>query len=74
MTNLPTIVDADRMTPGMARYWNAQRRNLAGRVDLIDPWRRSLRELRKIYGETHTTVYRASTGGRWGKSSQIVHL
>jgi hypothetical protein len=60
------------MTPGQARYWLAQQRQMAGRVTLIDPWRKPLRELRK----THPghIVYRASTGGRWGKSASTVRL
>lgn len=68
----PHIHRAADMTSGMARYWNslaAKRSNL----DVIDPWRTPLKELRNYY-PAGTKVYRASTGGRWGKSAQIVVL
>lgn len=67
-----TVIDAHNMTPGMARYWVAKAASLAGKVDFVDPWRLSVASLRKrgISG----VIYRASTGGRWGKSSAIVTL
>lgn len=70
MNATPTIIDAHKLTLGQARYWNAQVSQLAGRVDVIDPWRHSLRDLRDM-GYTGQKVYRASTGGKYGKSSQI---
>lgn len=68
---LPEILDENKMTPGMARYWKAQQVKLAGRVSVIDPWRTPLRELRSRAELLGKKVYRASTGGRYGKSAQI---
>lgn len=68
------IVRPDRMTPGMARYWNCMlREELARKVPrftLIDPWRLTLKQLAAM-GYSGRTVYRASTGGTYGKSAQI---
>ncbi len=64
---------ASEMTAGMARYWHATARRLGRRVDVVDPWRADLRTLRAEYPRG-TRVYRASTGGRWGKSATIVTL
>ena len=60
MNEFPKIIDEERMTPGMARYWRALARKLVGRVDLIDPWRKHLRDVRKEFGDTHQRLYRAS--------------
>jgi hypothetical protein len=69
----PVIINAEAMTPAMARYWNQLAARLTGRVDIVDPWRHSLRDLRTQYC-SGVRVYRASTGGRWGKSSETVTL
>lgn len=65
------IIDSEKMTLGMARYWNCKARK-EKRVDYLDPWRYSIRELkaRGFKGK----IYRASTGGTWGKSAQIIEL
>ena len=65
-----TIVNAQNMTKHMAVYWNRKARDLNGRVDVIDPWRFVMKDLRKVF-RSGLKVYRASTGGRWGKSSSI---
>lgn len=69
---LPAILGEGRLSPARARYWRALARRMAGRVDLIDPDRRSLRDLRQTLRGVR--LYRASTGGRWGKSAAIVRL
>lgn len=73
ITNPAEIVDAEKMTPGQARYWHCVARNEALRVNIVDPRRLPLRTLRSRY-PAGTVVYRASTGGKWGKSAQIVTL
>jgi len=67
------ILNHHSLTKAQARYWQAARRKLAGKVDLIDPARESLKDLRARFPKG-TRVYRASTGGVWGKSSCIVTL
>lgn len=64
--NPALIRHAAEMTPGMARYWNKVAATKA--VDVVDPWRADLKSLRAEYPKG-TKVYRASTGGRWGKSA-----
>ena len=64
---------ADRMSSGMIRYWSCLAKRLVGHVTLIDPYRTPLHILRKEYSKG-TKVYRASTGGKWGKSKEIVTL
>lgn len=68
------IVKAAKMTPGQARYWNSvlkeERGRKVQRVSVIDPWRHTLRQLADM-GYSGRMVYRASTGGRWGKSVEI---
>lgn len=74
-TALPVILHLPANAPGAARYWNALARRLAGKVDAIDANRWGLRELRAHYPHLiGKRIYRASTGGKWGKSSQIVTL
>jgi hypothetical protein len=69
----PMIINSHLLTPMQARYWSSLARRMQSRVQIIDPNRRPLKVLRALYG-TGKTVYRASTGGKWGKSSQIVTL
>lgn len=70
---LPTVIDAQNMSPHMARYWHALAKKMTGRVSAIDPWRIALATLRQQHPELRgRRIYRASTGGRWGKSAQIV--
>lgn len=66
------IIDQNKLTVGQARYWLAKARELEGKVDVVDPWRLPMREL-KARGITGR-VYRASTEGSWGKSSTIATL
>lgn len=74
-TTRPVILNASRMTAGMARYWNRLAERLTGNVDIIDPWRSNLRELRSRHPELKgRKIYRASTGGTHGKSAQITVL
>jgi len=68
---VPAIIG--KLTEGQARYWNKKAKDLTGKVDLLDPAREDLRVLRKKYTKG-TRVYRASTGGKWGKSVDIVIL
>jgi len=69
----PYIHHADKLTAGMRPYWTKLAQRLAGQVDIIDPWRTKLVDLRAEY-VPGCKVYRASTGGRWGKSAVIVTL
>lgn len=69
----PHIVYASRMTPMQSRYWLALRGRLGNTIDLIDPFRHSLRELRQIF-PSGLRIYRASTGGKYGKSATITTL
>jgi hypothetical protein len=65
------ILNWDDLTPHQRRYWGS----FAGRgaaIDIVDPDRRPLRSLRKRWGGCR--LYRASTGGRWGKSAATVRL
>jgi hypothetical protein len=64
---------AEEMTPAMQRHWRAKAFKFRGVVNLIDPWRTRLSKLRTLYPKG-TVVYRASTGGTWGKSAEIVRL
>jgi hypothetical protein len=73
MSSTIIIHNAEKMTPGMARYWNAKAKKMTGRVNVIDPWRKQLKDLREQY-PAGTRVYRASTGGKWGKSASIATL
>lgn len=71
------IYRLDALSPAQRRYWlklssnNARVRHL--KVQLIDPFRTPLSQLRQQY-PSGTVVYRASTGGKYGKSAQIVRL
>ena len=67
------IRNADQMTEVQARYWNRLAKELEGVVDVIDPWRVYMTTLRQEY-PAGTRVYRASTGGRWGRSAERVTL
>lgn len=70
------IHDEERMTPGMKRYWHklADSHYIKSKnVRVIDPWRNSLAVLRQHYSPG-TIVYRASTGGKYGKPASIVRL
>lgn len=69
---LPIIINANLLTPHEARYWNAKARKLIGKVDIIDPLRCDLRVMRKAFKGKR--MYRASTGGRWGKSAEYINL
>lgn len=56
-------------------YWNSLANRLQNKVSAIDPDRLPLYQLRQSHPELiGCKVYRASTGGKWGKSSQIVTL
>lgn len=68
---LAVIHRAEKMSAGMRPYWTYIARTDS--ADVIDPWRTPLRSLRQVYPRG-TLVYRASTGGRWGKSAQRVRL
>jgi hypothetical protein len=68
----PPILDEALLGPSAARYWRFLQRTRTD-VDLIDPWRHPLKLLRANYPKG-TIVYRASTGGRWGKSAHIAVL
>jgi len=69
--NIPIIINKEKMSPMMARYWNSVAEKYKD-IDVIDPWRFSLKELREKYPQfIGKKIYRASTGGRWGKSKQI---
>lgn len=72
-----TILQSEKLTPASLRYWAAlARKNDARQVqifDVIDPFRVSLQTLRATL-PAGTRVYRASTGGKYGKSSQIVSV
>lgn len=74
-TSAAEIIDADKMTAGQARYWNSKAAAECLRVVAVDPFRSPLRALRirrpDLIGRP---VYRASTGGKFGKSAQIVVL
>lgn len=73
--NAAEIIEANKMSAGMARYWNSKAIQLAPRVAAVDPFRTPLRVLRASRPDLlGRSVYRASTGGRWGKSAQIVTL
>lgn len=64
-----------RASPHARKYWESLARKLAGQVDVIDPVRVDLRDLRKARPDLiGKKLYRASTGGKWGKSSKIVTL
>lgn len=69
----PCIIQENRLSPGQLRYWKALARKMSGRVNLVDPWRWTLKDLRAKYPAGYV-VYRASTGGKWGRSSEIVTL
>lgn len=68
----PIIIGESNLTPAQSRYWTALARKMIGRVDIIDPWRGNLRDRRAEY--PGRSIYRASTGGRYGKSAEIVKL
>lgn len=72
LRSTPAIIHrADQMSAGQACYWTCLSRKT--RADVVDPHRCSLRDLRAVY-PSGTRVYRASTGGKWGKSAVIVTL
>lgn len=66
---VPTILGESALTPMQLRYWRALAKKMAGRCEYVDPFRDSIRSLksRGFYGR----IYRASTGGKWGKSAEI---
>lgn len=66
----PEILQENTLSPQRLRYWSSLAAKLTGRVDYIDPNRTPLKELRKRL-PINSKVYRASTGGRWGKSAEI---
>ena len=68
-----SVLGLESLSPARRRYWTALARRLGSSVDVVDPDRRTLKELRAMF-PVGTVVYRASTGGRWGKSSQRVRL
>lgn len=67
------IIGSHALTPAQSRYWTACARRMAGRAQYVDPNRHTLAWLRERF-PAGTTVYRASTGGKWGKSAKIVTL
>ncbi len=67
------IIGRDDLTPMQLRYWSSCAKREALRAQYVDPARHTLRHLRSILPEG-TRVYRASTGGKWGKSACIVTL
>ncbi|MCK9570219.1 hypothetical protein M0R72_14840 [Candidatus Pacearchaeota archaeon] len=71
--NVALIRNPQHMTAKQALYWNTLARKLGKRVDVVDPWRADMKMLRAEY-PLGTRVYRASTGGRWGRSAEIVTL
>ena len=71
------VLGIDNLTPAMRRYWCSE--SLANRASrmgasVIDPFRKPLRELRKHEWLVGRKVYRASTGGKWGKSAQVAMI
>lgn len=70
---MKTTEKLESMSRARAAYWGALAKKMEGRVDIIDPQRLPLVELRACYA-AGTRVYRASTGGKWGKSASIVTL
>lgn len=73
-TQIIPVIDEHRLTEGQKRYWlsaSVQTRAAARGCSLIDPWRRKLKVLRTNPEWIGKKVYRASTGGRWGKSATI---
>lgn len=73
ITSPAEILFADKLSPAQSRYWNSCAKREALRAQVVDPFRHSLKELRSIL-PAGTTVYRASTGGKWGKSAQVVSI
>lgn len=72
-----TIVDESKLTPHQRKLWNTKALRLSRMgVTVIDPWRRPLRKLREELEAAGQTglLYRASTGGSWGKSAQFVRI
>lgn len=67
------IIGSNTLTPMQLRYWTACARRMAGRAQYVDPNRHTLAWLRERFPAC-TTIYRASTGGKWGKSACIVTL
>ena len=63
----------EKMSATQARYWRAKAEELKGQVDVLDPWRARMTALRDEFPKG-TRIYRASTGGQWGKSAVIVTL
>lgn len=63
-----TILNESDLTPAQSRYWRACARKKA--VDVVDPFRHGRRWL-DAHLPVGTRVYRASTGGRWGKSADV---
>lgn len=72
ITNPAQILDENKLSPMQLRYWRKLARENCLKCKYVDAFRRPLKELRAL-GLTGP-VYRASTGGRWGKSAQIVNL
>lgn len=68
-----TIIRPEALTQQARRYWESCSRKYVGRVHVIDPRRESMKTLRSMYGPG-TIIRRASTGGKWGRSAQIVTL
>jgi len=69
----PAIIERERMTARMRVYWEKKAESLTGKVDVVDPWRYRVETLKRMFPRG-TRVYRASTGGRWGKSAEIYTL
>lgn len=72
------IIGEHTLAPGSLKYWLDRRRQLMvsgnrGDVSVIDPRRHTLSQLRSCFPEIKgRKVLRASTGGKWGKSVDIV--
>lgn len=61
-------------SPQRKGYWLKTATRLAAQgVQVVDTLRYSLRELREALPRG-TKVYRASTGGKWGRSAEVVKL
>ena len=71
---MPVILGISTMSRQRSAYWLSVARRYAGKIKVIDPDRRPLRSIRPLLAEMGITgkLYRASTGGKWGKSKEIV--
>jgi len=71
------IIDEQKLTPNQRRIWQSKAVQLAKKgVTVIDPWRKPLRDLRAELQAARVSgfLYRASTGGTWGRSAQFILL